>query len=228
MQLQRERRGQVAEFNGGFVFTVQESGQSPVGVDDGEVGPGDESSDGDAVKYAGEELMTADELVVQPAVFDGEPEFFEQVIDEQQFFVGEFAAHEPPAEDGDAEGAFAIIDRDGDLAAENFQFAQNFWIEKCRSAVGAGRGAKNLRSQGELAAESALAGEGETFDEFGRHADGGHAVERGIFRRRHRCHGFKGARFEKNCDARQTHHFAEPQNKMLRELTVIERVAEDL
>src|SRR5690606_8963172 len=97
--------------------------QGGVGLEDGEVAGHDQAAAAHLAEDVGEEVVIGGELVVQPAVFDGQAELFHEVEEELEFLVAEAQSGETTAEHGDAEQAFAVEDGDGDLAAEDFEFA---------------------------------------------------------------------------------------------------------
>ena len=148
-QLGANVRRQIREFDAERFWSAQKAGDGAVGVDELLVRTEHERADCQAVEHVAENAVIADELGVEPAVLDRETKLLEQMVDEQQFLVGKFAARDPVAQHGHAEGAFAIVDRDGNLAAQHLELPDDFRVEKRRRA--AGGGAENLRMQRQLA-----------------------------------------------------------------------------
>ena len=87
--LAAERLGQIAEFQlgaaaGGF---AEVTARGPVGVQDGQVAAHHHAGAAQLAEDVRHQFMIGGELVVQPDVLDGQPEFLEQMENDFQLAI---------------------------------------------------------------------------------------------------------------------------------------------
>ena len=194
-----------------------------VGVQHLQVAPDDDARAAQFAQHVGHHFVVSGKLVVQPDVAEREADLFEQVENQFQLDVDERFAGDAPVKNGDADDAFAVGNRHGDLRAQQFKFL-------LRLGVGAGLvavAAQNPTEFGKLAADAGVEREFKMFEQAGRNPDGrGGAQPAAVFGRKHFVQRRNRA-VQKNRGAVDAQDFAQQQQELFQHRLGVQRVRED-
>ena len=167
--------------------------------------------------------MAAEQLAVKPDVFDGKPDFFEQVEYEFEFGVVERFAGDVAVENGDADDGFPIQNGQGYLAAQEFKFPLGLGILPGFVTVPA----QNPAQPRYLFGDAGFEGQFKVVQQFWNDADGAGGFEPTGFRRSGAAVHPVIRLAEKNGGTVDAEHFAQLEQKLFEHGLGIQRVRED-
>ena len=159
----------VAADKVGFAEVEKVAGAVVGGEDSVVLADGDDGALGVGEDFGHESLLAGD-FGLEVEVADGLGELGEEVVDEFEFFVGEFLAGDFAAEGEGAEELVVVEHGDGDFGAEEFKFAGDLEVVFGGEWVEDGGAAEDFGFAGKLAADAEVEAEAKMLDDVGGNA----------------------------------------------------------
>ncbi|MGD0615552.1 MAG: hypothetical protein ABSA69_08955 [Verrucomicrobiota bacterium] len=217
--------GQVAEFQ--FSRVAVGDGKEPaggfVGVKNGEIAADDDASAAEFAQDLRHDIVVAGQLVVEPDIFDGQAQVFQQVEDQLQLRIGKRLAGDMAVKDRHADDGFTVQHRNSDLGSEQFKLPLGFRV---LAALLTGS-AQDAAEPGDLAADAAFERELEVFEQRRGKAYGAGCAQPAAF--------FEAQSFaqpvsrlaDENGGAVDADQFAQQEQELLEHGIGVERIRQD-